>query len=119
MVPFDRSNSDNELGENPAMPDQSNQDVCELYQDVLNCMLPSVLDTVFAGSWFTGDGIPDSHDGRRRDFHPTPLEHVRYIDKVAPDLSNPEHAAWMAECEHRARQGQLQWPQPNQPRVRL
>ena len=44
MVPFDRSNSDNELGENPAMPDQSNQDVCDLYRDVLDCMLPNVLD---------------------------------------------------------------------------
>lgn len=119
MVPFDRSNTDNELGENPAMPDQSNQDVCDLYQDVLDCMLPSVLEKIFAGSWFTGNGIADSYDNRRRDFHPTPLEHVRYIDQVAPDLADPGHAAWMAECEHLARQGRLQWTQPNRPQVRL
>ena len=82
-------------------------------------MLPSVLETVFAGSWFTGDGIPDSYDSRRRDFHPTPIEHVRYLDLVAPDLADPDHAAWMAECDDRVRSGSLQWHQPNRSSIRL
>lgn len=119
MAPFDRTNSDNELGENPAKPTQPDQDVRDLYGHVIHRMAPSVLETVFGGSWFTGHGIPDSHDGRRRDFHPTPREHVRYIDLVAPDLADPDHAAWMAKCEDLARQGQLEWRQPNRPGVRL
>ena len=119
MVPFDRSNSDNELGENPSLSDGCNQDVRDLYRHVLDCMLPSVLDTVFAGSWFTGDGIPDNYDSRRRDFHPTPREHVRYIDLVAPDLADSESAIWMAQCEDLVRRGHLQWSQSNRPPIRL
>jgi hypothetical protein len=119
MVPFDRTNSDNELGENPNMPTQADQDVRDLYRSVIDRMQPSVLDTVFGGSWFTGDGIPDSHDGGRRDFHPTPLEHVRYIDLVAPDLANADHAAWMARWDQELRSGANHWCQPNRPAVRL
>jgi hypothetical protein len=119
MVPFDRTNSDNELGENPAKPAQTDQDVRDLYRSVIDRMQPSVLETVFAGSWFTGDGIADSYDARRRDFHPTPLEHVRYIDAVAPDLANAQNRSWMADCEHLARQDRLAWHQPNRPQGRL
>lgn len=119
MVPFDRTNSDNELGENPDRPTQTDQDVRDLYRSVIDRMQPSVLDTVFGGSWFTGDGIPDSHDGRRRDFHPTPVEHVRYIDLVAPDLANADHAAWMTQWDQDLRSGRAHWCQPNRPVVRL
>ena len=119
MAPFDRSNSDNALGENPALPDQSTQDVLDLYSSVLEHMQCSVLEKIFHGSWFTGNGIPDSHDNRRRDFHPTPREHVRYIDLVAPDLADPQNAAWMSECEDLVRNGRLQWSSPNRPDKRL
>jgi len=119
MAPFDRTNSDNDLGENPEQPSQPDQDVRDLYKDILGMVSPSVLETVFAGSWFTGDGIPDSHDSRRRDFHPTPLEHVRYIDLVAPDLASADNAAWMAQWDRDLRTGSACWSEPNRPAVRL
>ncbi len=119
MVPFDRTNSQNELGENPAKPTQADQDVRDLYRGVIDQIAPSVLETVFNGSWFTGNGIPDSYDPRRRDFHPTPLEHVRYIDLVASDLANLEHAAWMSQWDRDIRTGCRDWPQPNRPSARL
>jgi hypothetical protein len=119
MAPLDRTNSDNHLGENPVRLPQVDQDVRDLYHTVIKQIRPSVLETVFGGSWFTGDGIPDSHDGSRRDFHPTPLEHVQYIDRVAADLSDPDHADWMATWERNLRAGRNNWSQPNRPRARL
>lgn len=119
MIPFGKTNSDNQLGENPALPPQQDQDVRDLYHDVFDKMAPSVLDVVFGGSWFSGSGIKDSYDPSRRDFHPTPLEHVRYIDTVAPHLSVPHARQWMQDCEEKARAGMLRWSQPNRPQSRL
>lgn len=119
MAPLDQTNSDNQLGENPSMPNGDDQDVHALYSEILERIAPSVLETVFGGSWFTGNGIADSHDGCRRDFHPTPAEHVRYLDAVAPDLITPAGRSWMQRCEDLARTGTLDWTQPNRVRIRL
>ena len=51
----------------------SNQDVLTLYRSVLNTMLPSFQETVFNNGWRTSG-----------DPHPTPLEHLEYLDRVLP-----------------------------------
>lgn len=48
-------------------------DVVELYQDVFDCIGPSFRETLFPQHW------PD-----REDPHPTPAEHLLYLDKVMP-----------------------------------
>lgn len=85
MVPLQQSNLDNQLGEDP-QGDYRLYDVYELYRDLFDYIAPSVLEMVFNGSWFSGKGIPDDFDPRRRDFHPTPMEHLEYLARVAPDI---------------------------------
>lgn len=48
-------------------------DVVDLYQEVFDCIRPSFRDTLFPEQW------PD-----REDPHPTPAEHLLYLDKVMP-----------------------------------
>jgi len=49
------------------------QDVLDLYQDVLNNIMPSYRETVFQSGW-RNSGDP----------HPTPAEHLAYLDAVLP-----------------------------------
>jgi hypothetical protein len=51
----------------------TNQDVLRLYQDVINNMLPSYQETIFKLGW-RSSGDP----------HPTPEEHLAYLDQVLP-----------------------------------
>lgn len=60
-------------------------DVCSLYRDVIATVAPSYLDTVFKES-----GWPD-RDG---DPHPSPDEHLAYLDTVLP--------GWVTKAETRA-----------------
>ena len=116
MVPLDKSNDENELGSNPEDLTTNDQDVRNLYQDCLDIIAPSVYETVFNSNWFTGNGIPDSYDPVRRDFHPTPLEHVAYIDKIYPELLTDDSKQWMYQCDQQARDNTLNWQQPNRPK---
>lgn len=119
MVPLGRSNHDSDLGDNPALNSTSEQDVRELYQDVLDSIGPSVYDVIFKGDWSGRLGIPDHNDTSRRDFHPTPLEHVEYLDAVMPDRIDQDTREWMREADISARLGTLDWREPNRPQVRL
>lgn len=120
MVPLGRTNLENDLGDNPMRATQPDQDVRDFYSETLACIGPSVLDTIFQGQWFTGDGIADDFDPRRRDFHPTPREHLRYIETAAPDIQiDDTDRHWMLACDQAARDGQLKWSQPNRPQGRL
>ena len=51
----------------------ADHDVVDLYQDVFDCIGPSFRETLFPLHW------PD-----REDPHPTPAEHLLYLDKVMP-----------------------------------
>ena len=50
------------------------QDVTELYQDVIDLIAPSYYTVLFKGRW------PD----RASDPHPSPAEHLAYLDLVLP-----------------------------------
>jgi hypothetical protein len=100
MVPLGQNNSRNQLGEDPTGQSELG-DVYDLYQGVLQEIAPSVWETVFGGDWFSGTGIPDSFDPSRRDFHPTPLEHILYLDRVWPDHPVSDTTrTWAAEQQH-------------------
>jgi hypothetical protein len=119
MVPFDSTNEQNELGYNPGDAVGVDLDVRHLYQPILNLIKPSVYQTVFGQKWFSGNGIPDAYDGRRRDFHPTPTEHLQYLDHVAPGLiTQASTRQWMQDWDFRVRNNTATWTQPNRP-VRL
>jgi hypothetical protein len=114
MVPLTQTNQRNQLGEN--FKPQEDQDVRDLYRSTLDMIRPSVFEVVFGGEWFSGTGIPDAHDVQRRDFHPTPQEHVRYLDHVFPGLLSRDSAAWMARCQEDVLAGRFSWTEPNRAR---
>lgn len=116
MVPLGKSNNDNNLGSNPDDSVTDDQDVRNLYHDCLDVILPNVYETLFNSNWFSGNGIPDSYDPSRRDFHPTPIEHVDYIDKIYPGLLTDTSRQWMYQCDQQARKKTLNWQQPNRPK---
>jgi hypothetical protein len=115
MVPFAKTNEQAGLGYNPDDVKQENQDVRELYADVLNTIGPSVLDVVFKGDWQSRSGIKCNFDPKRRDFHPTPLEHVEYLEKIAPGTLGQSTIDWMTVCNQRAVDNMLEWREPNRP----
>lgn len=116
MVPLNQSNEVTGLGSNPHKAQTPNSDVYDLYSDMLPLISPSVFETVFNGRWFDQGGIPDQFDSRRRDLHPTPMEHVQYLDLVAPGMLDQSSRDWMQQCEQQARAGTLNWHEPNRPR---
>lgn len=120
MVPLVRTNLDNDLGSNPEDRVQQDQDVRDLYQSTLDVIQPSVYEVLFDNDWFSRPGIADSFDPKRRDFHPTPLEHLEYLDKVMPDITLSQATrAWMQQCEHDIQSGEFVWHEPHRPMVRL
>jgi hypothetical protein len=60
------------------------QDVLDLYSGVLNKILPSFQETIFKDGWKQSD-----------DPHPTPAEHLSYLDTVLP--------GWVTKHETRAK----------------
>lgn len=120
MVPLTHTNRDSGLGDNPLDDVGIDQDVRDLYHDVLIDVRPSVYETVFQNDWLSRPGIPDSNTPARRDFHPTPAEHVEYLDHVAPGLLHSVQSRdWMLKCHELALTQQLKWEQPNRPLRRL
>lgn len=113
MVPLTRTNEQNQLGSNFDADDD--MDVRDLYKDTLSVIEPSVFEVVFDGRWFSGTGIPDSYDPRRRDFHPTPVEHIRYLDHVFPDLLDRFSVDWMHCVQEQILDGSFRWDEPNRP----
>ncbi len=78
-------------------PDQYNPnrisedvDVPALYESVLNNIKPSYYETVLAEDRNTGWKLHNWNTGLK-DPHPTPVEHLAYLDWVLPDwVTNPD-----------------------------
>jgi hypothetical protein len=116
MVPFNTTNEQNELGNNPDDTVGNDADIRLLYKSTLDLIEPSVYQTVFDSKWFSGAGIPDAFDSRRRDFHPTPTEHLQYLDVVAPTLLTKQSTRqWMQEWQDGILSGTVKWNEPNRP----
>lgn len=110
MVPLDQDTSTNQLGKDPT-GSKGLADVLDLYQPVFSKISPSVFEITFGSKWYTGDGIPDSFDPKRRDFHPTPAEHLAYLDQVWPAQQISHHTRdWVVRIEQQLRERkQLEW----------
>lgn len=120
MVPLDQSNEHSDLGFNPQDDKTDNRDVIDLYRDTIDCISPSVFDVIFRGDWKSRQGIQDQNNPRQRDFHPTPIEHLDYLDSVCPGwIIDSRTRDWMRDCEERARSNNLLWSQPNLPQTRF
>lgn len=116
MVPLSETNETTGLGYNPNDQRGTDQDVRELYKDILGTIEPSVLEIVFDGEWWSKAGglpLPGQH---KRDFHPTPLEHIEYLEKIVPGKLSEATKAWMTQCYWHAKDQTLNWQEPNRPR---
>ena len=110
MVPFSQTNLDIDLGSNPEDKVSQDQDVRNLYKSTLDSIRPSVYETVFGSQWWAGNGIPDSYDSRRRDFHPTPTEHLAYLTAIIPEiLLQAKSIDWMQDWEHKIKTNTQIW----------
>lgn len=114
MVPLSKTNEHSDLGYNPADVKQNNLDVVDLYKDTLNSIQPSVFKVVFGQNWNSRPGIPDSFDESRRDFHPTPMEHLQYLDHVMPGVVTEQTTKWMEQAQHLVLSDSLNWEQSTQ-----
>jgi hypothetical protein len=117
MIPLYYSNEVSGLGNNPKDPNSHTQDVAELYKSTLDIIRPSVYETVFDSDWRSRPGIPDNFDSRNRDFHPTPMEHIEYCDKILSEFAISAHTRqWAQQITDQMMQGQpFVWNEPNRP----
>lgn len=114
LAPLSATNGANNLG---GPIENSDQDVRDLYRSTLDSIAPSVYEVIFGQNWSSRPGLPDVYDSRNRDFHPSPLEHLEYLDRVCPGMITKTHTRdWMADCEAQARANTLRWSEPNTPR---
>ncbi len=73
-------------------------DVFGLYQDVLDCMLPSFIDVLGFEYWYQDKETRPRHDNGGLDYHPTPLQHLKFVDHVFPGwVTNSEIRSKIAE----------------------
>jgi hypothetical protein len=57
-----------------------------LYKDTLATIKPSIFDVVFNKDWNSRFFSDNPNSKIRLDPHPTPLEHLEYLDKVLPEI---------------------------------
>lgn len=122
MVPLRKSNAASGLGENPYRESNNdNIDVKDMYHTALEVIEPSIYEVVFNRDWSSRPGIADQNTPTMRDFHPTPMEHLEYIDQVFPGAVSQESTReWIAQCDEQARCGSLRWSSHNnEPEIRL
>jgi hypothetical protein len=93
-------------------PDQVS-DVIELYRPVLTKIKPSISSIV----------AKYNLQQRRRDNHPYPIEHLKYVDEVLPEFKvSDETRAWIADINNSLDRGipVENWSlEDNRPCVRL
>lgn len=69
-------------------------DILFLYKDTIKCIRASIFEKVFDFNW-----CKNKHPNE--DLHPTPLEHLDYLDKILPELpiSNSTRK-WVSENQN-------------------
>lgn len=88
----------NPPGFDPVEGGMTRQQVLDVYQDVVDCILPSVHEVIYNFDWSNpvyGKLASYPHklypkNGTKPqlapDYHPTPLQHMRYLETVIPEL---------------------------------
>lgn len=94
IVPLDSLSSDSRKMDRVS-------DVVNFYSKTLSKIKPNVLDTVFNGDWNSRPLRPKytTHwaPGTYTDNHPTPLEHLEYLETIFPSLSLSDSTKEYAE----------------------
>jgi hypothetical protein len=89
IVPFDSKQSDGQRVSDLKY-------ILDFYGDTLNCLEPNVLDTVFKGDWNSRQPRPTYQvqwqPNKYVDNHPTPLEHLEYLNTIFPDINLSDSA---------------------------
>lgn len=116
MIPIADSNEVVGLGSNPGKEFQNVSDAIALYKDVIEHIKPSVFETVFDKNWNSRPGIYDQNVNRR-DFHPTPEEHLLYLDRILPEyIVDQRTRDWAVDITNDMMQGKpFNWTEPNRP----
>jgi hypothetical protein len=116
MVPFDKTNTHNYMGKPGGKSDAYLHDVLTLYQDTLQVIAPSVYETVFRYDWLSRPGIINASTGQR-DFHPTPAEHLIYLDQTLPEFTVDDVTrTWVNDITQKLQQGSdIGWKEPGIP----
>ena len=70
-------------------------DVFNLYANVIDCILPSYLDVLGDAYWKTNKEKRFQYPEGGVDYHPTPAEHLKYLDTVLP--------GWVTKAETRVK----------------
>lgn len=87
MVPFDSKQSD-------SIRMSEIDYLLKFYKTTLDIVEPSVFDTVFNNDWNTRQPRPEYHVSWQKekyiDNHPTPAEHLEYLQTIMPDIKFDE-----------------------------
>jgi hypothetical protein len=79
--------------------EMQHQDVFNLYANAIDCILPSYIDVLGDAYWNTDRENRPRHDttygANKIDYHPTPTEHLTYLDTVLP--------GWVTKTETRVK----------------
>ena len=62
---------------------QELQELFDLYTPVLKQIKPSIHNLIFNYDWNSRPAMLEN--GKRHDYHPLPLEHIEYMEKVIPE----------------------------------
>lgn len=99
MVPIDNVDQYQIKHTNPC-----NQDVLDFYQHSIAKIAPSVYETVFGFNWRSRPLLPKdvlfNPKTPRFDLHPSPKEHLEYLDLVLPRFVVPNHVrSWVDQAQ--------------------
>lgn len=75
--------------------EMQHHDVFSLYANVTDCILPSYLDVLGDAYWTVNKEKRFQYPEGGVDYHPTPEEHLKYIDTVLP--------GWVTKAETRVK----------------
>lgn len=77
-------------------------DVFDLYRDVVDCVLPSYMEVLGQNYWITNKDQRLNYGEGHPDYHPTPLEHLKYIETVLPEsvISQSTRNSIIAESQN-------------------
>lgn len=77
------------------------QDVFDLYQPVIDKLLPDLLTAGCNSQW---ESLPIKHNvpgGQTHDYHPPPKTHFKYIKKVFPEIKWSQPTEYFVEFHNR------------------
>ena len=91
-------------------------DVAPWFESTLQQIKPSIFEIVFDLDWdsrpFTVENVAVPARSKRVDSHPTPLEHLEYLEKILPEIAISKTTAdWVSAMDADVRSGKCKWAQ--------